>query len=125
MAGGPIESINVWGRNFSIASDADAGRDLGGFTSEIEMNGDGTGRDVMSRKPWKIDGLTASINDLNGDQEFLQNIADKPGRGPISITYVDGSVYQGSGRVTGELKFQNGNSTASLELSGAGKLTKQ
>ena len=49
--GGSIESVSIGGRPFTVASDADATRDLGGYTSETRANGDGTTRDILTRKP--------------------------------------------------------------------------
>ena len=42
--GGPVESVNIDGRYFAVAADADIGRELGGFTNENQPNGDGTAR---------------------------------------------------------------------------------
>ena len=123
--GGPVESINVAGRYFSVASDADAGRELGGFVNEIQPNGDKTGRLIKSSKPWQVDGLTLSIDDLLDDQEYIQNKADELGFFPINITLASGSVYGGTGQLIDELKFGNAGATVPVTLGGPGKLTQQ
>lgn len=125
MAGGSIESVTIGGRTFAAAADADVGRKLGGFENEFQPNGDGTARDIMTRVNWMLSGLTLVISDINGDQEFLQDIADTPGSTPITATYPDGSIYQGSGKPVGEVVFNNQSQTASLDLGGPGKLTRQ
>lgn len=123
--GGPIESITVSGRSFAVAQDAGVTRDLGGFMSTVEMNGDGTGRDIMERRPWLIEGLTVNIDDAQGDQEFLQDVSDAPGFTDCSITFSSGEIYSGSGKVTDAIAFDNQKSLAEIKLSGPGKLTKQ
>jgi hypothetical protein len=123
--GGPIESITIGGRNFAVAQDADTNRKLGGSESEVQMNGDGTGRKILNRVPFMITGLTVNVDDDLGDQEFLQDVADNTGFEDIDITFANGETYSGQGTVSGELAFMNNSSLASLELSGPGRLTKQ
>lgn len=123
--GGPIESVNLGGRYFSVAGDADSGRELGGFTNENQANGDGTTRLIKTRKPWQIDGLTLSVDDLLEDHEFLQELADQNGYFPINISYASGSVYGGTGQLLDELKFGNAGATVPVTLGGPQKLTAQ
>ncbi len=123
--GGPIESVTISGRSFAVAQDAGVSRDLGGFTSTVEMNGDGTGRDIMERRPWLIEGLTVNTDDDQSDQEFLQNVADTPGFTDCSITFSSGTIYSGSGKVTDAIALDNQKSLTEIKLSGPGKLTKQ
>ena len=123
--GGPIESVEIDGRYFSVAADADAGRVLGGFTNEIQSNGDGTARLIKSIKPWQIDGLTLAVDDLLDDQEYLQNKADENGFFPLNVTHASGSVYGGTGQLIDELKFGNASSTVPVTFGGPQKLTQQ
>ena len=123
--GGSIESIEINGRGFAVASDAEANRKLGGFENEVQANGDGTARIVKTRVPWMIDGLTVEIDDTRADHEFLQDIADGRLYVTISITLASGLVYQGEGIVNGEVQASSQSATASITLSGQGKLTQQ
>jgi hypothetical protein len=123
--GGSIESVGIRGRTFAVAADADGSRDIGGFTNEVQPNGDGTARLVKTRKPWMIEGLTLAVNDDRGDQEFLQEIEDGNDFVAIDITFASGSTWQGSGIVTGDLKYSGQNGTAEVVLSGEGVLTQQ
>lgn len=123
--GGPIESVTLAGRSFAVAADAESQRKLGGFENEVQTNGDGTGRLVKSVVPWMVDGLTLEIDDSRGDHEFLQNLQDRNDYFPITVTYASGVVYQGTGQVTGEVQTSSQNATASVALSGPGKLTPQ
>ena len=67
--GGSIESVNLSGREFAVAADAEAQRKLGGFENEVQANGDGTARLIKTRVPLSLDGLTIEIDDDRGDQE--------------------------------------------------------
>lgn len=117
--------VTVNSRIFRVAADADAGRDLGGFTVEVMMNGDGSARKKKTRKPWRLTGLTLEIDNTNGDLEFLQDVADGEGWVPISITMVDGFTYGGQGTVADDLEASTDNATADVTLSGPAKLEVQ
>lgn len=123
--GGSIESVNINGRTFAVAADADANRKIGGFENEVLSNGDGTARLIKTRVPFSKEGLTLSVDDDRGDQEFLQDIADSKGFVPINATYASGAVWQGSGQLTGDLVYSSQAATASVNIMGTGKLTKQ
>ena len=123
--GGSIESISLGGRIFAVAADAEAERKLGGFENEVQANGDGTARLIKTRVPLAISGLTVEVDDFRGDAEFLQALADRPDFFPIAITYASGLVYQGTAQIVDETASSSQNATASISLSGPGRLTKQ
>lgn len=125
MAGGSIESVGLAGRTFSVAADADSNRKLGGWENEVQPNGDGTARMIKTRVAWQIDGLTLSIDDLRGDQEYLQDLKGRKDFYPIDITYASGAVYSGLGQVTGEEQTSSMSTTSAVTLAGPGKLTRQ
>jgi hypothetical protein len=123
--GGSIESVGIGGRTFSVAADADSNRKLGGFTNEVQSNGDGTARTIKTAEPWMVDGLQLNIDDLASDQEYLQDIADAKDFVPMDITYVSGVVYEGRGTITGDLQAGSQSTTGTVVLSGPQKLTQQ
>ncbi len=123
--GGSIVNVSLRGRNFAVAADADANRDLGGWANEVQANGDGSARKIMTRKPWTVGGLTLSIDDDNNDQEFLQEIADLKGWVAITIELAGGAVYQGQGTIADTLETSTQNTTAGVTLSGPQKLEAQ
>lgn len=123
--GGSIESISIRGRIFSVAADADTTRKLGGFECEVQPNGDGTARKILTRVPWSIDGLTINIDDDRADHEFLQEVATSSEWVAVAITYASGVTYQGRGTVSGEFGAASQNATAGVTLSGPGELTQQ
>ena len=122
--GGSIESVTIANRNFSVAADADGQRKLGGFENEIQVNGDGTARTVMTRVAWVVSGLTLSVDDSNRDHEFLQEQANSTVYSAISVTYASGVTYAGTGTLTGEMQVGSQAQTLSVDLSGPGELKK-
>ncbi|BAV81055.1 hypothetical protein [Vibrio phage CKB-S1] len=123
--GGSIESVSIAGRIFPVASDADSNRKLGGYMNEVQPNGDGSARIIKTREQWMLDGLQLSIDDLNDDHEFLQQVADSNNMETIVITYASGAVYQGEGTITGDLQTSSQSTTASVSLQGQGNLSRQ
>lgn len=123
--GGSIESITLDNRVFSVASDADVTRKLGGYENEVPSNGDGTSRLIKTRVSWMLSGITVSIDDDREDHEFLQVLADDVDFFSVTISYSSGIVYQGSGQLSGEVGYSNSGATASIDLSGTGVLTQQ
>lgn len=123
--GGSIESISIRGRLFPVAADADATRDLGGFTVEVPSNGDGSARIVKTRKPWALGGVVVEINDDRADQEFLQEIQNGNEFVPITITFASGTTYQARGTLVEELEMSTQSATATIALQGPGEMTQQ
>jgi hypothetical protein len=124
-SGGSIQEISVDGRVYQVASDADATIDLGGYEAEQRVNGDGSTRKILMRKPWKIENLVISIDDLLGDLEALQGIANLTGNVDITITLVNDVVYGGSGTVTGPVAKSTQATTSTISLSGPGNAQAQ
>lgn len=123
--GGSIESVTLQGRVFAVASDADVQRKLGGFENEVQANGDGSSRMIKTRVPWSLDGLVVEVDDIRGDHEFLQALSNENENYPVTITYANGVVYQGTGQIVGEFQASSQNATASVNLMGEGVLTPQ
>ncbi len=123
--GGSIESIAVRGRLFPVAADADAGIKLGGFENEVQANGDGSARQVKTRIPWSLDGVSLAVDHTKDDLAFLQEVANDQDNVTIAVTLASGDVFHGRGTITGEVKLQTQNTTAALGFMGPGKLTKQ
>ena len=125
MASGSIESISLAGRLFAVAADNEVARKLGGFENEVLANGNGTAREVKTRVPWMLSDVQAVVDDNRGDHEFLQELSDSVGFFTVTITFASGKVYQGTGKIVGELAASSQNETATFSLSGPGKLTPQ
>jgi len=123
--GGSIESVSLSGREFSVATDAEVQRKLGGWENEVQANGDSTARIIKTRVPLSLDGLTLNIDDSRGDHEYLQDLANETDFWTLAITFASGVTYQGSGIIVGEMQVSSQNATAAVSLMGPGELTKQ
>lgn len=123
--GGSIETVNINNRLFPVDADADAERDLGGFTKTKMPNGDGSARSNKKRKVWSISGLTLACDDERQDQEFLQNVADSEADVPMGVTLVTGITYGGQGTVVEDIKFSTDGASVEVTLSGPFKLEQQ
>lgn len=123
--GGSIESVNLDGREFPVAADAESQRKLGGFENEVSSNGNATARLIKTRVPLSVDGLTVEVDDDRGDQEYLQELSNRNDFWPLAITYASGNTYQATAQIVGETQASSQNATASVSLMGPGVLTKQ
>lgn len=124
--GGSIESVALRGRDFAVSAEATANRRLGGSANEVKMNGDGaTARLIKVANSWMISGLDVEIDDGRNDQEYIQDLADFQDFFDISVTFVSGYVWNGTGQLVEDVEYDSQNATAALSLSGPGKLTVQ
>ena len=123
--GGSIESLNLDGRDFAVAADAEAQRKIGGFENEVQSNGNGTARLIKTRVPLSLDGVTVEIDDDRADQEFLQALANRNDYFAIGITYASGVTWQGSAQLVGENPASSQSATAAVSLMGPGVLSRQ
>ncbi len=123
--GGSIQDISVDGRLFPVSADSDSNLFRGGFTAEVVANGDGSARKILTRNPWGIDGLNVEIDHDRADLEFLEARAALPGFVDITITFIDGTTFQGSGSPVDEQKFASQASTMPVSFMGPGNATQQ
>lgn len=123
--GGSIESVSIDNQLFAVAADADATMTLGGWSNEIQPNGNGTSRIIKTRIAWGLTGLALAIDDDAANQEFLQAIADGNVYVPITIRMASGVTYQGTGTITENIERSTQSATVTLSLGGQGTLTQQ
>lgn len=120
--GGSPQECTVNGRIFSLAADSGAPRKIGGSENEVQPNGNGTARLVKKRVAWKVT-LKLSIDDDNGDLEFLQNLADSNSFFVFSYTEASGKTYgNGAAQISGEVVREGESATAEVTFEGGGKL---
>ncbi len=120
--GGSIEAVDLSGREFAVTAEATGNRKLGGFENAVNSNGNGSARTTKTRVPWMLSGLDLEIDDTRGDQEYLQDLANRKDYFDVSVTLVSGVTYNGTGQIVEAIEFDTTNSTASLSLSGPGSL---
>lgn len=118
VIGGSLDSINIAGRNFAVPADTDIELMLAGFENDNQANGNGTARQIKMRKLAGITGIVVEIDDVRDDHEFLNAFSTGTVYEPVTITLVDGTVYEGEQQINGELKRSTQNSTATFDLMG-------
>lgn len=123
--GGSLEEINIEGRSFPMTADADVSMKLSGRENEVSANGNGTARILKTAVVSMLTGLVVECDTSRADLEFLQDIADRNAFVAIALTYASGDVYQGRATVSGELTYNGLNATASFDMAGEGRFTKQ
>jgi hypothetical protein len=123
--GGSILEVSLAGRIFAVAADAGAERDLGGWTNETPANGNGTSRLVKTARSWIISGVELQADDSQGDQEYVQELANSTDFFAISVTFASGITYQGSGQLVEEAKAASQTATMVVTLAGTGTLSAQ
>lgn len=123
--GGSIENVTIDNQLFAVAADADATMNLGGYSNEVQPNGDQTSRIIKTVMPWSISGLTLSVDDDAANQEFLQSIADGNEYVPITIRMASSVVYQGTGTIVDNIERSTQSATITVSLSGQGTLSQQ
>lgn len=117
---GDIRQCTWYGRELKIkAGDANVNIDLGGFTNEPLLAGDGTFGVLQRRKAAGFSDLPVLINDSLQDLEFLQGKADAGEPGPCNITLASGVVYSGSLVPIGDLMKATGDGVCTLEGRGS------
>lgn len=124
--GGSIEAISLRGREFAVDAEATVNRKLGGSKNEVKMNGNRrTARLIKVATGWMLTGVEVEIDDNRNDQEYLQDLADELDFFPMSVTFVSGHVWQGTGQLVEDIEMDSQNAVASLSLSGPGRMTQQ
>lgn len=124
--GGSIEAISLRGREFAVDAEATVNRKLGGSKNEVKMNGNRrTARLIKVAGAWMLTGVEVEIDDNRNDQEYLQDLADELDFFPMSVTFVSGHVWQGTGQLVEDIEMDSQNAVASLSLSGPGRMTQQ
>ena len=123
MASGPIESVTINRRRFTVDGEVDAAIALSGFMNEMKTNGDGTNRLVKSRKTGRINALPIVIDNDRDDEKFIQDTLDLKTVFPFSVTLVTGDVFSGDGQIVEDPETSAKEGTK--EVSYAGTLRKQ
>jgi len=116
--GGPIKSISINKRNFSVAGDSKPGRIQGGNKNSVSMNGDSTARIIVEIGPSKISGVAIQIDDDDKDQEFVQDIVNLGEFVDVTITYTDGKSWYAQMTVTEDLEYDPATGTMEITLEG-------
>jgi hypothetical protein len=120
--GGPLESITLNNRRFSVDGEVNAMISLSGFTNEVKPNGDlVTFRIIKTAKSGKAKSIPIIIDNARGDTEFIQKIMDSLEPVPFFATETDGTVWEGSVMIVGDPEKSTKEATMEIEIHGTVK----
>jgi hypothetical protein len=122
MASGPLESVNIDGRRFTVDGEVDGAKALSGFMNEMKPNGDGSFRMVKSRKTGRYNSLPLVIDNDRGDEEYLQEKMDSFKPYTVSFTEVDGKVWSGSMQIAEDPETSSKEGTKEVSFAGSLRL---
>jgi len=122
---GSVRELQLAGRSFSVAGDADVTLDLGGYQNEVQPNGNLTARIVQTAKMWSMSGVAIAIDHSQNDLQFLQEKANAGVPVAITIILTGNVAYSGYGLPTDTIQMSTQNGTAPVGFGGEGVLIKQ
>lgn len=100
--------------------------DFGGYLvadSDDSVTGNGVNIKQMNRKRWSVSVPPVGWAKDPDTLESLQKIQDDTNESQWTFTFIDGSVYKGTGSISGDLKGNKNNGTVNgFKVAGGGKL---
>lgn len=109
-------------------SKEDSTFDLGGFRSNDDANMvDGSGEmiDQINRVRWSFEVTVAWDANIREDLTKIAALAASPVQANWTISCLNGTVWQGKGKVVGDVQGNGNQATFTLKVSGGGILKKQ
>lgn len=104
-------------RRFPVASGGDSNRIMGGnMTEEVEANGDGSVRDIITARPGERE-VVLDVKDLQLDHEWLVE-ASRQDFSTVSYTSIRGTVYTHKAKPTGDMPRSEKNGTVTVTFKG-------
>lgn len=116
--GGPIREVNIAGRPFQVGGDNEVEFFPGGWTNEVESNGDGSSRLIKSPKTGQLNKVPIVIDDSRGDEAFLQEIMNKHEFVKIYFTDINEHVYGGEMQIVGDAMTNKRTMIKEIDLQG-------
>ena len=102
--------------------------DLGGFRSNDDasmIDGSGEMIDQINRVRWSFEVTVAWDANIRADLTKIAELAASPVPCVWTISSINGTVWQGKGKVVGDVQGNGNAATFSLKVAGGGLLVKQ
>ena len=100
--------------------------DFGGYIvadGDDSVTGAGTNIKQMNRKRWSVACPPVGWGSDPDTLQKLQEIQDDLNEAPWTFTFIDGSVYKGTGSISGDMKGnKNAGTISGFKVAGGGKL---
>jgi hypothetical protein len=117
-----MDKVSGASRELATKGGEDVNIDLGGYTSEYQINGNGSGHSKLNAKPWTVDGVNVEAD--TGVLEFLQGTINSLGESIFTLAFINGDTYKGTGKIDGDLKQNKNTGYVSFTVKGSGKMEK-
>lgn len=119
--GGPLSSISLNGRVFSIPEDSSVTQQLKEIENELKKNADGTTRLLRKPQLQMLEGVKVAIDDSQNDLEFLSELNDNGDGGDDGLFncvagFPSGAIYAGRCQIIGDIKREADDASAELTL---------
>jgi hypothetical protein len=115
---GDVRQFTLKGRELTIAEGAALSIIPSGGANEFKTAGNGTMYGTGKRVMGQIKGIDISIDNSEGDLEYIASIRDDGEPVPVTLTLWDYSVYSGSLGIEGDLEYKTDTGVASFEMRG-------
>lgn len=112
---------------FFPKSGEDSTSELGGLRSEDDDSAvDGSGAKIrkLTRRGWSVECTISCDANVRTDQEKLAALSGSTEETEFTITYVNGTVYSGTGNPVGDIAANTNNATIALKIAGGGVMKK-
>lgn len=114
--GGPVVEINIGGINFAVDDESDVQWEHGGFVVEKKMNGNGTSRNIRTRKVGYLTGMAVAVSQSQTDIDLIQDFMDAGQDIPCSFTTSDGTTFGADGVPVQATPVSTKNATMELRI---------
>lgn len=114
-AGGNVTRVTIGGNNYTTTNESTVTIVIGGRKQEKKLNSDGSVRTILTQTKAEIKDIEIAIND-NETLETLQGIINSADSVVFSVELAGGTVYSGSGNITGDLEMDTQESSAKITL---------
>jgi hypothetical protein len=117
---GDIRQLTIGGREIDIkGGDANVNIDLGGYSNEVGINGNGSVHNTQRRKIAGFSDCPVSVDDVRQDLEYLQGLSDAGRETDVTMTLASGVTYRGALIPVGDIVKATGDGTLTLEMRGS------
>lgn len=119
IRGGDIRQFKLNGKEFDVPSGTAISVTPQGLTNTYSASGNGNVSGTQVRIPAKLSGVQVSIDNSNDDYNFLCDIRDKGEFVPVTITLADGTAWNGTLGIQGDLTYASDTGIAAFEMAGS------
>lgn len=116
--GGDIRAFTGGGRFLTVAPECAIEMTPSGYDNEFKPSGGGEMVGTQKAVLGAIDGLEIIVKNDKADLEYITDWKNYGDAKPITIDLADGSTWQGSMGIEGELKYKSDTGAVGIALRG-------